>query len=75
MRVSENQTGLIASATVTIARVHYTILAVRDGDWVKFPVGGRAIFENVDSALVERTISWLHNHIMLKLSPSLIEAS
>jgi hypothetical protein len=75
MRTPENKTGVIASSTVSIARVHYTILAVRSGDWIKFPVGGRSMFEKVDRDLVERTISWLQKQVMLKATPSLIETS
>ena len=74
MNVAENHTGVIASTTVSIARVNYTILAERNGDWIKFPIGARTHFEQTDSDIIDRTIDWLHHHVMLTASPSLVEA-
>lgn len=74
MNVAENQTGVVASATVSIARVDYTILAERTGDWIKFPIGARTVFEEADRGIIDRTIDWLYHHVMLKASPSLVDA-
>lgn len=74
MNVAENHTGLVASATVSIARVDYTILAERTGDWIKFPIGARTLFEKPNSGTIDKTIEWLHHHVMLQGSPSLVDA-
>jgi hypothetical protein len=74
MNAAENHTGVIASATVSIARVEYTISAERTGDWIKFPIGARALFETTNSGIIDKTIDWLHHHVMLKASPSLVDA-
>lgn len=66
--------GMIASATISIARVQYEILAEQSGDWIKFLVEGRAVFEEVDDDLMERTAAYLEKRLMLQMSPSLINA-
>ena len=70
----KGQAGTIASATISIARVQYEILAQQAGDWIKFLVEGRAVFEEVDDDLMERTAAYLEKRLMLQMSPSLINA-
>jgi hypothetical protein len=69
MEAPKEQTGIVASIVIPIARVRYTILAERVGDWIKFPVKGLAVFERVDQDLIDRTADWLHNRLILKASP------
>lgn len=66
--------GTIASTTISIARVQYEILADQAGDWIKFSVEGRAVFEEVDDDLMERTAAYMEKRLMLQMSPSLISA-
>lgn len=69
-----NETGKIASTEIYIARTRYSIAAEADGDWIKFPVTALAVFERRDGDVMDRTIDWLHNRMMLTASPSLFKA-
>jgi hypothetical protein len=69
MEAPKDQTGIVASIVIPIARTRYTISAEREGDWIKFPVKGLAVFEKVDQGLMDRTVDWLHNRRMLKGTP------
>jgi hypothetical protein len=68
----KDQTGIIASTVIPVARARYTISAVRDGDWIKFPVEGLAAFEKVDGELMDRTVTYMQDRLTLQMSPSLI---
>ena len=69
METPKDQTGIVASIVIPIARTRYTISAERVGEWIKFPVKGLTVFEKVDQDLMDRTVDWLHNRLMLKGSP------
>ena len=74
LAASDDQAGTVASAAITIARVRYTISAVSAGDWIEFPVKGEAAFEEADQDLMQQTIAYLGERLMLHMSPALIGA-
>lgn len=68
----KDRTGLVASIVIQIARTRYTISSERAGDWIKFPVKGLAMFEKNEQGLMDKTIDWLNNRLILKGSPQMI---
>lgn len=74
LAASDDQAGTVASVAITIARVRYTISAVSVGDWIEFPVKGLAVFEEADQDLMQRTIAYLRERLILHMSPDLIGA-
>lgn len=74
LAASDDQAGTVASAAITIARVRYTISAVSAGDWIEFPVKGLAALKEADQDLMQRTIAYLGERLILHLSPALIGA-
>lgn len=70
----DDQAGTVALAAITIARVRYTISAVSAGDWIEFPVKGLAAFEQFDQELMQRTIVYLGERLILHMSPDLVGA-
>jgi hypothetical protein len=71
---SKERAGTIASTAISIARTRYTIDAENADDWIKFPVKAITVFEKSDQRLMDRTVEWLHNRLILMASPSLFEA-
>ena len=71
----KDEIGILAAVVMTIARTRYTIAADCVGDWTNFPIKGFAVFETVDQELMNRTIEWLHNRLILSASPLLIGAT
>jgi len=74
LQAPKDQIGILASVVITIARTRYTLSADCVGDWTNFPIKGFAIFETVDQDLMNRTIDWLNNRLILSASPLLIGA-
>lgn len=66
--------GRIASAEILIARTRYSISAEADGDFIKFPVSAITAFEKGNQGVIDRTLAWLENRLVLTASPSLFEA-
>ena len=53
----KDQGRIIATAVIPVARARYKISAVRDGDWIRFPVEGLAAFEKIDGELMDQTVT------------------
>jgi hypothetical protein len=68
----KDQGGIIATAVIPVARARYKISAVRNGDWIRFPVEGLAAFEKIDGELMDQTVTYLQDRLTLQMSPSLI---
>jgi hypothetical protein len=66
--------GEIASTEILIARTRYSISAEAVGEFINFPVSAITVFEKGDKDVVDRTIAWLQNRLMLTASPSLLDA-
>jgi hypothetical protein len=61
--------GELASTDIIIARARYSIEAKSVGEWIKFPVSAIAVFEKGDRDVMDRTIAWLENLLVLTASP------
>jgi hypothetical protein len=66
--------GRIASTEILIARTRYCISAEAVGDFIKFPVSAMTAFEKGNQCVMDRTLAWLENRLVLTASPSLFEA-
>jgi hypothetical protein len=67
--------GRIASTEILIAKTRYSISAEAVGQFIKFPVSAMAVFEKGNQHVMDRTIAWLENRLVLTASPSLFEAT
>ncbi|MGY4598106.1 hypothetical protein ACVWXL_005852 [Bradyrhizobium sp. GM22.5] len=65
--------GKIASTEIFIARTRYSIAAEAVDDWIKFPVAALAVFERGDQGVMDGTVDWLQNRLVLTASPSLFD--
>lgn len=65
--------GVTAESEITIARVRYSMNAESANGWIKFPVSAMAVFEKSNRDVMDRTIDWLENRILLTASPSLFD--
>jgi hypothetical protein len=65
-KAPRDRTGVVASVVLPIARARYTISAESTGDWIRFPVEAIAAFEKVDQDLMDQTVEWLNNRLILK---------
>lgn len=74
VEATQDQAGIIASTVISIGRARYTISAERSGDWIKFPVEGMAVFEEVDNDLLSRTVDDLQGRLMLTAAPTMVGA-
>ena len=67
--------GRIASAEILIARTRYSMSAEAVDEFIKFPVSAMTVFEKGNQDVMDRTIAWLENRLVLTASPSLFEAA
>lgn len=63
--------GIIAKYPITIARVRYNLSIIKSGEWLNFDVEAISLFEHMDGDLVDRTIQYLHDALVDRLSPML----
>jgi hypothetical protein len=71
---AEARKGNAATATLTIARVRYTISATWKGDWLNFAVDAFSAFEQVGADVMDRTVRHLNDRLALQLSPRRVGA-
>jgi hypothetical protein len=71
---AEVRKGNAATATLTIARVRYTISATWKGDWLNFAVDAFSAFEQVGADVMDRTVRHLNDRLALQLSPRRVGA-
>jgi hypothetical protein len=63
--------GELASTEILIARTRYSISATAVDDFIKFPVSAMTVFEKGNQDVMDRTLAWLENRLVLTASPSL----
>jgi hypothetical protein len=71
MRATDKMNGVIATTVLSIARVRYTIYVIRGNDWLNFYISGLSVFEEIEQGVMDRTIKYLEERLILELSPSL----
>lgn len=60
--------GILGSAELLIARTRYTMSVKSSDGWITFPVEAMTVFEKADRGLIDRTLEWLHDRIVLTTS-------